>query len=453
MADLDSAFQEYYPPTDEQRRKAVTESLVCLDTNVLLDAYRFAPTARNELLSVLAKLGNRLWIPHQVASEFHRNRIKVMGDQANGYSETLRALKELEEHFRENVASKVKGLRQSVALSEAQEKAIIEPLTQAVAETSNIITGLMQDHGVSLDMISEDPVLGRLEALLKGKVGEPPNPDEKNKDIEEAKRRANEQIPPGYADKNKSDASGDYLVWAQILRESARRGMNILLVTRDVKEDWFRREKGRTLSARPELIREAHDVAHADLVIMETKQFLFHTGKYLDAAVSDDLIRQLETMPTVDRGDTRKDEAFFQEEIDLLAKRLQAVNEIITPKAAEVEALIYDEGDNGERRRQLLSELSDLATERERYGSRLRILLMAQLAAQEERRPNVLTSDLLQEFANPRVTNLATLDTLELRRLAEGIGIVPARRMRKSQLINAILERVQKLKDLDSEEG
>ncbi|WP_248961886.1 PIN domain-containing protein [Sphaerisporangium perillae] len=303
MADLDSEFREYYPPTDEQRKVAMTSGLVCLDTNVLLDAYRFAPHAREELLNVLEKLGDRLWIPHQVAGEFHRNRIKVIGDQANAYTPALTALEGILEYFKQNVSDKIRTLGRTVALTKEEERRILEQIPESVSAAWQEIDNLRTRHGVTLDMLSNDPVLKRLEELLKGKVGARPTLEDEQKAREEAKRRAVENIPPGFADqKNKTDSSGDYLVWSQVLKEAAHRKSPILLVTRDTKDDWFRKEKGRTISARPELIREAREQAGSDLVIMETQSFLFHAREYLNATVSDELLSQVEQLPGIEHN-------------------------------------------------------------------------------------------------------------------------------------------------------
>jgi len=75
---ISTPFQYYLAPDDGQTKAAVTSGMVVLDANVLLSAYRFAPPARNELLSALERVANRAWIPHRVAEEFHRNRLKVI---------------------------------------------------------------------------------------------------------------------------------------------------------------------------------------------------------------------------------------------------------------------------------------------------------------------------------------------------------------------------------------
>ncbi len=54
--------------------------LVVLDTNVLVNLYRFTEQARDDLLGVLKQLDGRLWLPHQVLVEFWRNRDTVLRD-------------------------------------------------------------------------------------------------------------------------------------------------------------------------------------------------------------------------------------------------------------------------------------------------------------------------------------------------------------------------------------
>ncbi|WP_374225410.1 PIN-like domain-containing protein [Streptomyces sp. AC602_WCS936] len=41
---------------------------------MLLNLYRYTEQARTDLLGALGALGNRLWVPHQVLTEFWANR-------------------------------------------------------------------------------------------------------------------------------------------------------------------------------------------------------------------------------------------------------------------------------------------------------------------------------------------------------------------------------------------
>ena len=51
---------------------------VALDANVLLNLYRYPGTSVDQFFRILKALDDRVWIPHQVASEFTRNRRDVI---------------------------------------------------------------------------------------------------------------------------------------------------------------------------------------------------------------------------------------------------------------------------------------------------------------------------------------------------------------------------------------
>ena len=110
VASLREDFQHFYAPDEGAVADALRTGLVALDTNVLLSLYRFQSNARDDLFRALESLENRLWIPYQVALEFHRNRLGVrVGDSPHdGQAQSvavirirpgtaLRAVKGLEE--------------------------------------------------------------------------------------------------------------------------------------------------------------------------------------------------------------------------------------------------------------------------------------------------------------------------------------------------------------------
>ena len=57
-------FPGYRLPSDDELNDALQSALVVVDTNVLLNLYRYNESTRNDLLEVLRQLGNRLWVPH-----------------------------------------------------------------------------------------------------------------------------------------------------------------------------------------------------------------------------------------------------------------------------------------------------------------------------------------------------------------------------------------------------
>ncbi|MFE9237250.1 PIN-like domain-containing protein [Streptomyces sp. NPDC007007] len=69
--DCDEAHRS---PLRSDYERIFDSGLVVLDTNVLLNLYRSNESTRRDMLAALARLRERLWIPHQVLTEFWRNR-------------------------------------------------------------------------------------------------------------------------------------------------------------------------------------------------------------------------------------------------------------------------------------------------------------------------------------------------------------------------------------------
>ena len=85
---FDNGFEAYRTVTDDDYRSLFASGLIVLDTNVLLDLYRYHPETRQELLDVLDQLRERLWIPNQVMAEFWAGRESVIEEASDiiGYS-------------------------------------------------------------------------------------------------------------------------------------------------------------------------------------------------------------------------------------------------------------------------------------------------------------------------------------------------------------------------------
>jgi hypothetical protein len=88
MPGMREQFAHFYAPDEDATASAMRTGLVVPDTNVLLGLYKVQRTARRELGAALGKLGDRLWIPHQVGLEFHRNRLSVIAEQEAYFGKT-----------------------------------------------------------------------------------------------------------------------------------------------------------------------------------------------------------------------------------------------------------------------------------------------------------------------------------------------------------------------------
>nr|WP_240939807.1 PIN domain-containing protein [Planosporangium flavigriseum] len=310
----------------------MTKGLIVLDTNVLLSAYRFAPQAREELLTVLSRLQERLWIPDQVAYEFHKTRFGVIAEHRAAYDNVLETLGGHREVYERDLENKIRELANRAALSDHERDQLIGLVRNSMEPVRRKIETLRKRHGLG-DAISDDPILSLLQSIFSDKVGAAfESAEEEAAARAAADARINAQRPPGFKDASKEDPHGDYLVWSQTLKEAQRRKTEFLVfVTGDTKDDWYLRVKGKTIMARPELAEEVREVVGARLIVMQTKTFLRHAGEHLETKVSPETIRQAEKLPNVERVRA--------------AKRAAARQAVM--QATQAEQMARDEADRG----------------------------------------------------------------------------------------------------------
>ena len=188
---LFKGFEGYRTPKGDDYGRVLTHGLVVIDTNVLLNLYRYRPEARSDLLSVLAKLGDRLWVPHQVLVEFWRNRESAIRDPEDSAEETIEALDT-------HVNAAIKALRtwaNRVAAPQERVTELIEELRQAFGSAKDVI-----NESVDPDELNErrdtnrDALLQDLATLVNGRVGPPFGPEEHETAAAEGLRRLESRI-------------------------------------------------------------------------------------------------------------------------------------------------------------------------------------------------------------------------------------------------------------------
>ncbi|MDB9518697.1 PIN domain-containing protein [Roseofilum reptotaenium CS-1145] len=94
MSQMKDLFPSYCP-SQKEFKEIWQSAIFILDTNVLLNLYRYSEETRKQFFSVLEKLSDQLWIPYQVALEFQDNRIRVVQQTKktfSGYNSFLKNL-------------------------------------------------------------------------------------------------------------------------------------------------------------------------------------------------------------------------------------------------------------------------------------------------------------------------------------------------------------------------
>jgi hypothetical protein len=294
---LFDGFEGYRTPTADDYRHVLTEGLVVPDTNVLLNLYRYNPQARGDLFAVLDRLGERLWVPHQVLVEFWRNRESALREPPDT---ATKAVEELKGH-RQRAIGELRRWAHQVSLPDDRVAELEAALDDGFTTVTNAVEDLIErkDEGLAWDT-SQDPVLRELDRILKGRVGDPLDEKAHKDALAEGKRRVAAGLPPGYKDKQKGDeaATGDYLVWVQVLREAEGRKCDVLLVTGDVKDDWWRKDRGQLRGPRIELVVELSDRVGVRLFMLRPQSLLLHASKVLDIEVPDSSVQDVERVDT-----------------------------------------------------------------------------------------------------------------------------------------------------------
>lgn len=330
-------FAGYYAPTAEQYKTLWTQGLIVLDANVILNLYRIPNAARDEVLTVLESVKNRLWIPHQVALEFQRNRLKVISSERHSTEEALQAASD--SVFK--IKTRVNALeidKRGLGISSA-------PLLKELEDANDkLLEAIRTVHESQLDVSAMDPIRMRVDEMLQGRIGAAPSTQgELDALVADGEVRFNDQIPPGFLDaekdKNPKEATfifdriryvrkfGDLILWKQLIQYAKECSLkNVLLVTSDKKEDWWWKENGKTIGPHPELVREIQKEGDVELFWMYTSaQFVENANTYIAANVSKESVAEIKLAAQNANDDNRSRQ--FASSVESVRSRLHSLSD------------------------------------------------------------------------------------------------------------------------------
>ncbi|RAP55658.1 PIN-like domain-containing protein [Oleiagrimonas sp. MCCC 1A03011] len=289
------------------------DGIFVFDSNVLLDLYRLPEPASSDLIKALSneEFNKKVWIGFQVILEFLSNRYEAISDQKNKFN-TVRglideAITQYDEVF-ENLSKQLDKLRLK------QRHSLIDPdkfITQ-----DNIIGGrsfleefvdeLSVLENKQSDVNDEDKIKDIVLGIFDGKIGEGFTKKELEEIYKLGEKRYENNVPPGYKDKAKQGSYkvedrefvrkyGDLILWKEILRKASSENIpHIVLVTGDVKEDWWLEKRGKKLGPRKELLNEMYSEAPnlKTFYLYDTSIFLKYAKSELRLDISDSSISQ-----------------------------------------------------------------------------------------------------------------------------------------------------------------
>lgn len=290
-----AAFPEHFVGEPERQQKLWSECIFVLDTNVLLDLYRFSDTAREALFKVLESLDGRLWIPHQVAAEYFENRLGVIETQSEAYAKSINGLKLAKEKFNA-------GARHPFVSDEVFDKFI---------SSYDLMIGELESKQKNYyAFVGNDSIKVRIANILNGSVGKPYSEDELLKLAIEGEERYADSVPPGFQDGGKiPDATsrklrmkkfGDLILWKQLMDHAVSSSKPVILVTGEKKDDWWLKSDKKLVSALPALSKEFMDLVGQDFYLYATDRFLLKANEYLKQDTSDNVVEEVRAVNKAD---------------------------------------------------------------------------------------------------------------------------------------------------------
>lgn len=294
-------FPQYNYSDTEGYAEVWKSALFVFDTNVLLNLYRYQTNTRDELLTVIEKLADRIWIPHHVALEFQRNRISVIAEQGKRFND----IRQVVEKAQTNLVADISKLNLQKRHALINPELLISGFDKLA---QGFLTELNELEKGQQTITALDPLKTKIEELFENKVGIAYTKQSEIENLnKEAENRYKLKIPPGYKDeaKEKDDLEdfqhegilykrkyGDYIVWRQLLAHAENHeSKKLIFITDDGKEDWWAQASGKTLGPRPELREEAARVGKLESFLMyKPDGFLRYAKEFLKAVVSEETL-------------------------------------------------------------------------------------------------------------------------------------------------------------------
>jgi hypothetical protein len=289
---------EFYKPEESELKKAWDAGIFTFDANVLLHLYRYSNKTVNELLDILKHLKEKLWLSNQAGYEYLSNRVSVIHKQRGAYDEIKNILnKKLEE-----ISGELNLYKKHSTIEVDNVKESIKKSFEKIREQ---IDDLSKSHPTyePIDNIKE-----QLTSLFESKTGQAFSKERLNEIFKEAQTRYDNDIPPGFRDKgSKKDAPkqslyGDVILWKQIIEKAKSDNKPVILITDDLKEDWWDKFKGETQGPRKELLREFWDETGQNVYIYQADKFLEYANKLkIGKTVQKETIKEIRNLRLKDQ--------------------------------------------------------------------------------------------------------------------------------------------------------
>lgn len=231
---------------------------IVLDTSVLLSIYEYSPDFAEFALACLSSASDTIWLPSTVVREFdkkHRGALK----------RRERLIENLEhnrlEKLREQRRKAIQSIEELEKLNYPDTNEVREQFAEGFDALEKVLSNYFSRHdalNIIKDTWTDDPPAALMERIRNGGHVLPELTIDQLYDYAaEGKRRFEKHTPPGHADKKKGGLTqyNDLVIWKEIIKFANEKRKNIVFVTGDAKQDWWR-HGGENTEFHPALVDE-----------------------------------------------------------------------------------------------------------------------------------------------------------------------------------------------------
>ena len=287
-----SIFPGQFRPSQDDFKALWEGCIFVVDANVLLNLYRYSPETKRELERALISVKTQLFVPHQAAKEFLKNRLVVTAGQAEEYNKAIKTINDL--------TAILSNKKKHPFLFDTDLTSFTEQVERLVAKLGEQRTSLLER------LTNNDEILEFVQNLSENRTGSAFTESILVNIASEGEKRYQNEIPPGYRD-GKKDASGDtyrkfgdLILWKQLIEKAKSESKSVIFITDDKKDDWWLEQSGRTIGPRTELREEFITEVGKDFWMYTVDKFIEETARKSDAIVSKEVIAEvLETSQEV----------------------------------------------------------------------------------------------------------------------------------------------------------
>lgn len=268
---MNETFDGLKKYSDKDKSEMLNNSIIVLDTNILLDLYRLSSDASTQLINALMAYKENIWLPYYAGVEFYKNKENVIHDKITQFDKIIKDGKNRYNKIIEDISHSFK---------EFKDNSEFKTLLDNFKENKNVFEKLDKFNNNNNTNYSSSTKLidKKIEELIGNKITEKIEYDDNfNSILKEGHNRIEKEMPPGYKDKGKCEyigdyqVNGDYIIFYTMIKLSCEKNIDIIFITGDNKPDWYDKDKG---SIRFELQKEFFIKTGHKIVLLTRADFI-----------------------------------------------------------------------------------------------------------------------------------------------------------------------------------